>query len=211
VTPQKPSWRSRADLDGPPQGPAQQRLLAHLEQLARPRHAQWDRLGLMSVRTTIHEQLAALGPVQEHPFQEGNDAGTNLILRLPGQNPKLDPLLVCAHYPLPSPRLDSASFAGFALASPSFPIVLHDHTKAGIRWRVSIHPELSAEDRVVMRCLTPADAASCLNTSAVPARNQGQNLTTACSSLLALVQLILQRHQRRMNRRPFLEHGVAFR
>jgi hypothetical protein len=73
-------------------------LLAHLEQLARPRHAQWDRLGLMSVRAYIHEQLAALGPVEEHQFEEGSEAGTNLILRLPGQNPKLDPLLVGAHY-----------------------------------------------------------------------------------------------------------------
>ncbi|MGB5134459.1 MAG: M20/M25/M40 family metallo-hydrolase [Prochlorococcaceae cyanobacterium] len=76
----------------------QHRLLAHLEQLARPRHAQWDRLGLMSVRAYIHEQLAALGKVEEHPFQEGSEAGTNLILRLPGQRPNLDPLLVGAHY-----------------------------------------------------------------------------------------------------------------
>ncbi|TVS08024.1 MAG: peptidase M28, partial [Cyanobium sp. PLM2.Bin73] len=45
--------------------PLQQRLLAHLHELARPRHAQWDRLGLMRVRAYIHEQLAALGPVEE--------------------------------------------------------------------------------------------------------------------------------------------------
>jgi Zn-dependent M28 family amino/carboxypeptidase len=76
----------------------QHRLLAHLGQLARPRHAQWDRLGLMSVRAYIHEQLAALGELEEHPFQEGSEAGTNLILRLPGQQPSLDPLLVGAHY-----------------------------------------------------------------------------------------------------------------
>ena len=76
----------------------QHRLLAHLEQLARPRHAQWDRLGLMSVRAYIHEQLAALGHVEEHPFREGSEAGTNLILKLPGQRPDIDPLLVGAHY-----------------------------------------------------------------------------------------------------------------
>lgn len=76
----------------------QQRLLNHLEQIARPRHAQWDRLGLMSVRTYIREQLAAFGEVEEHPFQEGLEAGTNLILRLPGQQSQLDPLLVSAHY-----------------------------------------------------------------------------------------------------------------
>ena len=28
------------------------------------------------------------------------------------------------------------------MASTPFPIVLHDHTRAGIRWRVSIHPEI---------------------------------------------------------------------
>ncbi|MGL6134007.1 MAG: hypothetical protein ACRC1L_07455, partial [Prochlorococcaceae cyanobacterium] len=56
--------------------------------LARPRHAQWDRLGLMSVRVFIHEQLNALGEVEEHAFQEGREAGTNLVLRLPGQNPQ---------------------------------------------------------------------------------------------------------------------------
>lgn len=76
----------------------QQRLLNHLEQIARPRHAQWDRLGLMSVRTYIREQLAAFGEVEEHPFQEGLEAGTNLILRLPGQQSQLDPLLIGAHY-----------------------------------------------------------------------------------------------------------------
>ncbi|QVL53453.1 MAG: M20/M25/M40 family metallo-hydrolase [Cyanobium sp. M30B3] len=76
----------------------QQRLLDHLEQLARPRHAQWDRLGLMAVRAFIHEQLAALGAVEEHHFQRGSEAGTNLILRLPGQHAQLDPLLIGAHY-----------------------------------------------------------------------------------------------------------------
>ena len=59
----------------------------------------------------------------------------------------------CALPPLPSPRLASASFAGFAMASTPFPIVLHDHTKAGIRWRVSIHPELWAEGTTVVRFL----------------------------------------------------------
>lgn len=39
------------------------------------------------------------------------------------------------------------------MASTPVPIVLHDHTKAGIRWRVSIHPELSAEGTVVVRFL----------------------------------------------------------
>ncbi|WP_228009092.1 M28 family peptidase [Cyanobium sp. LEGE 06113] len=52
----------------------------------------------MTVRAYIHEQLAAIGEVEEHRFQEGSEAGTNLILRLPGQEPGLDPLLIGAHY-----------------------------------------------------------------------------------------------------------------
>lgn len=52
----------------------------------------------MAVRAYLREQLGALGPVQEHHFREGTDAGTNLILQLPGQHPELDPLLVAAHY-----------------------------------------------------------------------------------------------------------------
>ncbi|MFO8236931.1 MAG: M20/M25/M40 family metallo-hydrolase [Prochlorococcaceae cyanobacterium] len=47
----------------------------------------------------LHEQLDPLGPVEEHHFQEGSEAGTNLILRFPGQQPSLDPLLMgAAHY-----------------------------------------------------------------------------------------------------------------
>jgi Zn-dependent M28 family amino/carboxypeptidase len=55
-------------------------------------------MGLMAVRAYLIDQLGALGPVEEHHFREGIDAGTNLILRLPGQRPELDPLLVAAHY-----------------------------------------------------------------------------------------------------------------
>lgn len=32
------------------------------------------------------EQLAALGEVKEHHFLQGSEAGTNLIMRLPGQH-----------------------------------------------------------------------------------------------------------------------------
>jgi hypothetical protein len=75
-----------------------QRLLQHLHHLARPRHARWDPVGLMGVRAYLRELLGALGPVQEHSFGSGSDTGTNLILRLPGRNPALAPLLLAAHY-----------------------------------------------------------------------------------------------------------------
>jgi len=76
----------------------QERLLAHLEQLARPRHARWDAIGLMAVRTYLLEQLGALGNVEEHRFSHGIDTGVNLVLRLPGQRSELEPILVGAHY-----------------------------------------------------------------------------------------------------------------
>ena len=86
----------------------QQRLLADLQQLVRPRHARWDELGLMSVRSFVLEELQVHGPVEKHHFGEGADAGVNLILRLPGQRPELGPVLVAAHYdgPLGSPGAD---------------------------------------------------------------------------------------------------------
>ena len=85
-----------------------ERLLAHLEVLARPRHARWDALGLLAVRAYIRDRLGGLGPVEEHRFRSGIDDGTNLILRLPGRQSGLDPLLVAAHYdgPLNSPGAD---------------------------------------------------------------------------------------------------------
>ena len=86
----------------------QQRLLADLQQLVRPRHARWDELGLMSVRSFVLEELQVHGQVEQHHFGEGADAGVNLILRLPGQRPELGPVLVAAHYdgPLGSPGAD---------------------------------------------------------------------------------------------------------
>ncbi|MEB3362482.1 MAG: M28 family peptidase, partial [Synechococcaceae cyanobacterium] len=86
----------------------EQRLLADLRQFAVPRHACWDRLGLMGVRAAVRDRLRDLGPTEEHHFQQGIEAGVNLILRLPGQRPELAPLLVGAHYdgPLHSPGAD---------------------------------------------------------------------------------------------------------
>ena len=86
----------------------QQRLLADLQQLVRPRHARWDELGLMSVRSFVLEELQVHGEVEQHHFGKGADAGVNLILRLPGQRQELAPMLVAAHYdgPLGSPGAD---------------------------------------------------------------------------------------------------------
>lgn len=86
----------------------EQRLRADLQWLAVPRHARWDELALLTLRSRVLERLQLYGPVEQHHFQEGSDAGVNLILRLPGQRPKLEPLLVGAHVdgPLGSPGAD---------------------------------------------------------------------------------------------------------
>jgi acetylornithine deacetylase/succinyl-diaminopimelate desuccinylase-like protein len=84
------------------------RLLADLHQFAVPRHARWDPLGLMAVRQAIQERLEPLGPLEEHRFTSSGEEGVNLILRLPGRDAQLAPLLVGAHYdgPLHSPGAD---------------------------------------------------------------------------------------------------------
>ncbi len=95
----------------------EQRLRADLEFIARPRHARWDEFGLLAVRSMLLERLRELAPVEEHHFQEGSDAGVNLIVKLPGQRNDLDPILVAAHYdgPLGSPGADDNASAVAAL------------------------------------------------------------------------------------------------
>ena len=92
----------------PAQTTLHERLRTDLALLARPRHAQWDPLGLLAVRALLRERLGALGAVEEHPFQQGTTTGINLILKLPGRCPELPPLLVGAHYdgPPQSPGAD---------------------------------------------------------------------------------------------------------
>ncbi|NDG75039.1 MAG: M20/M25/M40 family metallo-hydrolase [Synechococcaceae bacterium WB8_1B_136] len=62
----------------------------------------------MAVRQAIRERLAPLGPLEEHRFCSSGEEGVNLILRLPGRESSLAPLLVGAHYdgPLHSPGAD---------------------------------------------------------------------------------------------------------
>ena len=52
----------------------------------------------MAVRSYVREQLATLGDVEEYSFRRGVHEGVNLILKLPGRNPRRRPLLVGAHY-----------------------------------------------------------------------------------------------------------------
>ena len=88
-----------------------------LNAIAVPRHASWDPVGLMAVRSYVRQQLAALGDVEEHSFRRGSHEGVNLILKLPGRNPRRRPLLVGAHYdgPLQSIGADDNASAVAAL------------------------------------------------------------------------------------------------
>ena len=71
--------------------------LQDLKALAIPRHARWDPMGLMAVRSYVRDQLSALGELEKHHFASGIDEGVNFILKLPGRNPNRRPLLVGAH------------------------------------------------------------------------------------------------------------------
>ena len=72
--------------------------LEDLKAMAIPRHARWDPMGLMAVRSYVRDQLSVLGELEEHQFTSGIDEGVNFILKLPGRNNKRRPLLVGAHY-----------------------------------------------------------------------------------------------------------------
>jgi len=70
----------------------------HLDAIAIPRHASWDPVGLMTVRSYMREQQAELGNLEEHSFRRGSHEGVNLILKLPGRNSRRRPLLVGTPY-----------------------------------------------------------------------------------------------------------------
>ena len=91
--------------------------LQDLTTIAIPRHARWDPLGLMTVRSHVRESLASIGPVEEHRFISNSEDGVNFILKLPGRQPTLKPLLVGAHYdgPLHSIGADDNASAVAAL------------------------------------------------------------------------------------------------
>ena len=83
-------------------------LTADLREIAIPRHSTWDALGLMSTRIFVKKRLSEYGKVDDHFFKEGSEEGINYILKLPGRDPNLDPMLIGAHYdgPIQSPGAD---------------------------------------------------------------------------------------------------------
>lgn len=73
-------------------------LVNDLQYLSIPRHARWDPLGLLNVRSFVKERLTELGRVETQTFHSGSEEGVNLILKLPGINNRRRPMLIGAHY-----------------------------------------------------------------------------------------------------------------
>ena len=74
------------------------RVLSDLNRFAVPRHVHWDPLGFMAVRRALQEALSPYGSLEEQHFAASSSEGVNFILKLPGRDPALQPLLVGAHY-----------------------------------------------------------------------------------------------------------------
>jgi Zn-dependent M28 family amino/carboxypeptidase len=79
-----------------------QRLLNHLQEIARERDPYMASAGHFFVQEYIHQQLGQWGSVEIHTFYVGSKSCHNLILNLPGQQkiyqPDLPPILIGAHY-----------------------------------------------------------------------------------------------------------------
>ena len=135
-----------------------QHLVEALRQIAILRHSTWDALGLMSTRIFVKDRLAEYGEVKEHFFKEGSEEGVNYILKLPGQDPTLDPMLIGAHYdgPIQSPGADDNASGVAALLElvrqwtekpPRRPawMVAFDHEEWGMLGSKALAKELKAK------------------------------------------------------------------
>ena len=136
------------------------RLRGDLERIAQPRHLHWNRLGLLATRDFVKHSLALQGHVQEHHFDEGQGDGVNLILKLPGVEPKLRPILIGAHYdgPLNSVGADDNASGVAALLelarrwadkSPRRPVwlVAFDQEEWGMLGSKALAQRLQAEEQ----------------------------------------------------------------
>lgn len=76
----------------------QQRLEAHLRQVAQPRDPDWSPLGHQQVERYIQEQLSGWGSLESFPFEAGGRLHRNWILKLPGSRSGRPPILIGAHF-----------------------------------------------------------------------------------------------------------------
>lgn len=79
-----------------------QRLLNHLQEVARERHPYLSSGGHFFVQEYIRQQFSQWEnfdtKVEVQHFDFGNISGKNIILHLPGTTPDLPPILIAAHY-----------------------------------------------------------------------------------------------------------------
>ncbi|WP_410510621.1 M28 family peptidase [Nodosilinea sp. E11] len=76
----------------------QQRLLGHLEQVARDRNPFFASAHHFFVQQYIQQEFSRWGDVESHTFDFQGQKHTNWILNLPGQDLNRLPILVGAHY-----------------------------------------------------------------------------------------------------------------
>jgi Zn-dependent M28 family amino/carboxypeptidase len=73
-------------------------LRSHLLEIVRERDPYLATQGHFYVRSYIHQTLSQWGTVTLHEFKVTHRSHQNLILDLPGSNPRLAPILIGAHY-----------------------------------------------------------------------------------------------------------------
>jgi Zn-dependent M28 family amino/carboxypeptidase len=73
-------------------------LHTHLLEIVRERDPYFSTQGHFYVQTYIEQTLNQWGKVERHEFKLVARSHQNLILNLPGRNPKLAPILIGAHY-----------------------------------------------------------------------------------------------------------------
>lgn len=78
--------------------PLLEHLQLHLNHVAIPRDPDWSPHGHAQVKRYIHAQLAQWGSVAELSFDRSGQSHSNLILKIPGQKPQRDPILIGAHF-----------------------------------------------------------------------------------------------------------------
>ncbi len=119
----------------------QESLLTDLQELARPRHVHWDVLGLMTVRNFIKNRLSQYGQVIEHCFESSFGEGINYIIKIPGQNKQLDPLLIGAHYDGPPQSIGADDNASGVAALLSLAQFFSETTPKRTIWLIAFDQE----------------------------------------------------------------------
>ncbi|GAB4133707.1 MAG: M28 family peptidase [Cyanobacteria bacterium J069] len=88
----------KTDVTDPAFGELKAQLWAHIQQVARDRDPYIASEGHFYVQHYLQENLARWGAVEVQQFTVRGQTHQNFLLKLPGQDSKLPPVLVSAHY-----------------------------------------------------------------------------------------------------------------